>query len=74
MALYRLLEEGRWIQLQLAPGAGAAPDASTIIVVSLAPGGHGGLFAGFASVLVHPDGYLAHVRPANDGRNAEAAA
>ena len=36
--LYRLLEDGRWIRLQLAPDPESFPDASGIIFVTLRPG------------------------------------
>jgi hypothetical protein len=42
--------------------------------VDLVPGTNDGLLANFASVLVRPDGYLAHVRPAGDICDAEKAA
>jgi hypothetical protein len=70
--LYRLLENGHWVRLQLTPDAGAISDAMN--VVALARGADAGMFASFASVLVRPDGYLAHVRPAADARRAERAA
>jgi hypothetical protein len=66
--LYRLLESGRWVRLQLASDAAVMSDAVT--VVALACGADAGMFASFASVLVRPDGYLAHVRPAADARGA----
>jgi hypothetical protein len=66
--LYRLLENGRWVRLQLASDA-VVSDAVT--VVALAPSANEGMFASFISVLVRPDGYLAHVRPAADARGAE---
>ena len=61
--LYRLLESGRWVQLHLTPNAEAPSDLGTVTVVNLASGGNDGLLANFGSVLVRPDGYLAHVRP-----------
>jgi len=70
--LYRHLEYGRWVRLQLASDEAVTSDATT--VVALAPGANEGLFASFASVLARPDGYLAHVRPAADARGAERAA
>jgi hypothetical protein len=69
--LYRLLENGRWVRLQLASDTAVASDAAA--VVALASGANEGL-AGFASVLVRPDGYLAHVRPTADARGERAAA
>jgi len=70
--LYRLLENGRWVRLQLASDEAVISDPMT--VVALAPGANDRLFASFASVLVRPDGYLAHVRPAADARDTEKAA
>ena len=41
--------------------------------VNLAPGANDGLLANFASVLVRPDGYLAHVQPAKGAHNGDRA-
>jgi 2-polyprenyl-6-methoxyphenol hydroxylase-like FAD-dependent oxidoreductase len=63
MTLYRLLEAGRWVQLQ-----NEATDASTafasdeITVVDLAPDTRDRFSDGRYSLLVRPDGYLSHVR------------
>ncbi|WMT76508.1 FAD-dependent oxidoreductase [Bradyrhizobium sp. Ash2021] len=62
-ALYRFLEAGRWVRLQRAPDRETLSNAEWITNVNLAPEGNDGLLANFASVLVRPDGYLAHVRP-----------
>ena len=62
-ALYRFLEDGRWVRLQGAPDKQTLSNAEWITNVSLAPEGNDGLLANFTSVLVRPDGYLAHVRP-----------
>jgi 2-polyprenyl-6-methoxyphenol hydroxylase-like FAD-dependent oxidoreductase len=62
--LYRLLQEGGWIRLQCRPDSECSPDAEGITVVNLAPEGNVGMLADFASLLVRPDGYLAHVRQA----------
>jgi hypothetical protein len=70
--LYRLLENGRWARLQLAADEAVISDAMT--VVALAPDSDTGMFTSLASVLVRPDGYLAHVRSAVDVRGAERAA
>ena len=64
-ALYRLLEDGRWVRLQLAPDEGAPSDMDAMTTIHLALGANDGLLANFASVLVRPDGHLAHVRPAD---------
>jgi 2-polyprenyl-6-methoxyphenol hydroxylase-like FAD-dependent oxidoreductase len=61
-ALYRFLEDGRWVRLQGARDKESLPNAEWIRSVNLAPEGNDGLLANFASVLVRPDGYLAHVR------------
>jgi 2-polyprenyl-6-methoxyphenol hydroxylase-like FAD-dependent oxidoreductase len=62
-ALYRFLEDGHWVRLQRAPDRETLSNAEWITDVNLAPEGYDGLVANFASVLVRPDGYLAHVRP-----------
>ena len=62
-ALYRFLEDGRWVRLQGATDKETLSNADWITSVNLAPEGNDGLLANFASVLVRPDGYLAHVRP-----------
>jgi 2-polyprenyl-6-methoxyphenol hydroxylase-like FAD-dependent oxidoreductase len=64
--LYRLLEGGCWVQLHFSPDAETTSDPRTTIVVNLLPPASGELLANLASALVRPDGYLAHVRPAND--------
>jgi hypothetical protein len=69
--LYLLLEDGRWVRLQLAPDPESLPDASGIIFVTLAAGANDPLINSFASVLVRPDGYLAHVRRVNGASNGE---
>ena len=71
-ALYRFLEDGRWVRLQAVPDEEATSDAAWIKSINLAPGANDGLPADFASVLVRPDGYLAHMRPkgARNGENA----
>lgn len=69
--LYRLLEGGRWVQLQYARDGAAVSVAGEVTVVDLAPV-HDGPFAGFDALLVRPDGYLSHVRPARaDSRSGE---
>jgi 2-polyprenyl-6-methoxyphenol hydroxylase-like FAD-dependent oxidoreductase len=62
-ALYRFLEDGRWVRLQGATDKETLSNAERITSVNLAPEGNDRLLANFASVLVRPDGYLAHVRP-----------
>jgi hypothetical protein len=71
--LYRFLEDGRWVRLQRAPDKDTLSNAEWIKSVNLAPGANDGLLATFAAVLVRPDGYLAHVRPAEGARNGERA-
>jgi 2-polyprenyl-6-methoxyphenol hydroxylase-like FAD-dependent oxidoreductase len=68
--LYRLLEDGRWVRLQFAPDKKTSSDLEAIRSINLAPDANDGLLANFASVLVRPDGYLAHVRPADTARRA----
>jgi hypothetical protein len=72
--LYRLLARGSWVRLQLSPDVETSFDTSTIRVANLAPSAKDGRLANFASVLVRPDGYLAHVRPASHASPAEKAA
>lgn len=69
--LSRLLEDGRWLRLQLSPDGKAASDADSIKNVNLPNGSYHLAFANLASVLVRPDGYLGHVRPAEDARVTE---
>jgi 2-polyprenyl-6-methoxyphenol hydroxylase-like FAD-dependent oxidoreductase len=71
-ALYRFLEDGRWVRMQLAPNKENS-DAQWITNVNLAPRARGGLLANLASALVRPDGYLAHVRPAEGAREPDTA-
>jgi 2-polyprenyl-6-methoxyphenol hydroxylase-like FAD-dependent oxidoreductase len=73
-ALYRLLEDGRWVSLQVAPDKEITSNAEWIKSVKLAPGPNDGLLADIASVLVRPDGYLAHVRPTEGEKAGEVAA
>jgi hypothetical protein len=72
--LYPYLQEGRWVLLQVAAESNAMPVRGAINIVSLAPGANDGLFGKFASMLVRPDGYLAHVRAVDDAGSTEFAA
>ena len=72
MALYRFLEDGRWVLLQLAPDKGTSSPEWTR-TVNLGTGAKTGLLSNFASVLVRPDGYLAHVRPAEAAHDPDTA-
>jgi len=72
--LYPYLQEGRWVLLQVAAESNATPVSGAINIVSLAPGANDGLLGKFASMLVRPDGYLAHVRAVNDAGSTEFAA
>ena len=72
-ALYRFLEDGRWVRLQLVPDNETSSDARWITNINLAPGANDRLLANFASVLVRPDGYLAHVQPAKGAPNGDRA-
>ena len=67
-ALYRFLEAGRWVRLQRAQDKGTLSHPMSTTSVNLAREGNDGLLANLASVLVRPDGYLAHVRNAEDER------
>jgi hypothetical protein len=62
-ALYPYLQEGRWVLLQVAAESNATPVRDAINIVSLAPSANtnDGLLGKFASMLVRPDGYVAHV-------------
>jgi hypothetical protein len=62
-ALYRFLEDGPWVRLRRTPDRETLSNAEWITDVNLVPEGNDGLLANIASVLVRPDGYLAHVRP-----------
>ena len=72
-ALYRFLEDGRWVRLQLVPDNETSSDARWITNINLAPGANDRLLANFASVLVRSDGYLAHVQPAKGAHNGDRA-
>jgi hypothetical protein len=61
-SLYRLFDNGRWVRLQTTSDEKTSSDASTIVSANLAPGENNALFADLASVLVRPDGYIAHIR------------
>jgi hypothetical protein len=63
---YRLLESGRWLRLRLTSSEAITSNAGAMTTVSLDPNANNGLFANCASVLVRPDGYLAHVCPEGD--------
>jgi hypothetical protein len=72
--LSRLLEDGSWLRLQLSPDEKAPSDIGPIKNVNLPNGSNHRILANLASVLVRPDGYLGHVRPADDARDAESPA
>jgi 2-polyprenyl-6-methoxyphenol hydroxylase-like FAD-dependent oxidoreductase len=67
----RLLEDGSWLRLQLSLDEKAPSDVGSIKNVNLKNGSNHRVFTNLASVLVRPDGYLGHVRPADDAREAE---
>jgi hypothetical protein len=69
--LSRLLEDGSWLRLQLSLGEKAPSDLGSIKTVNLSNASNHRVLANLASVLVRPDGYLGHVRPADDARDAE---
>lgn len=60
--LYRLLEDGRWVQLQFTTHEDAVSDVGAIRIVAVAQGGRDGVMDKCSSALVRPDGYLAHIR------------
>jgi hypothetical protein len=62
--LYQCLEGGHWVRLQVAAESDSTPGMGAINVVNLASDANDGLLGKFASMLVRPDGYLAHVRAA----------
>jgi hypothetical protein len=64
--LYPYLQQGRWVLLGVAAESNATPVRGAINIVSLAPGANDGLLGKFASMLVRPDGYVAHLRAADD--------
>jgi hypothetical protein len=68
-SLYRLLEDGRWVRLQLVSDKEIS-HSEWVRNVTLAPAAKSWPLADFASALVRPDGYLAHVRLAEGARNA----
>jgi hypothetical protein len=61
-SLYRSLETARWVELHRSPNTEAPPSAEWITSIYLAPEFHPALPADVSSVLVRPDGYLAHVK------------
>ena len=69
--LSRLLEDGSWLRLQLAPDEKAPSGIESIKKVNLPNASNHRVLADLAAVLVRPDGYLGHVRPAGDARDAE---
>jgi len=72
--LYPYLQQGRWVLLGVAAEGSATPVGGAINIVSLAPGANDGLPGKFASMLVRPDGYVAHVRAVDDAGSIEFAA
>jgi 2-polyprenyl-6-methoxyphenol hydroxylase-like FAD-dependent oxidoreductase len=69
--LSRLLEDGRWLRLQLSPDGKTAAGIGSIKNVNLPNASNHRVLANLGAVLVRPDGYLGHVRPAGDAREAE---
>jgi 2-polyprenyl-6-methoxyphenol hydroxylase-like FAD-dependent oxidoreductase len=64
--LYDLHEDGCWVQLRFTPDAARFPQAGRTTVVNVERNVDERLFAGFASVLVRPDGYIGPVLPATE--------
>jgi 2-polyprenyl-6-methoxyphenol hydroxylase-like FAD-dependent oxidoreductase len=69
--LFRLLEDGDWVQVQLAPGLEILRDPFFVANGNVSDGADNVLRGKFDSVLVRPDGYLAHVHRASDDRDVE---
>ncbi len=61
--LHHLLKDGRQVELQLTSDQSTAFGVGIAVSAKLAPGEDDALFANFASVLLRPDGYFAHVLP-----------
>jgi len=61
-SLYRLFENGHWVWLQRARDKETLSNVKWIRSVTLAREANNGALTNFASVLVRPDGYLAHVK------------
>jgi 2-polyprenyl-6-methoxyphenol hydroxylase-like FAD-dependent oxidoreductase len=70
--LSRLLEDGNWLRLQLSlsPDEKAPSETGSIKTANLPNASNHPVLANLASVLVRPDGYLGHVRAADDARDA----
>jgi hypothetical protein len=68
--LYSFFHSSRWVRLQLEPEAKVHQVDDNVTTADLAPAPNDSLLAPFASVLVRPDGYLAHVRPTERAREA----
>jgi 2-polyprenyl-6-methoxyphenol hydroxylase-like FAD-dependent oxidoreductase len=62
--LYDFFTNGRWVCLQRAPGVDTPANARVTNVVKLAPRHDDDVLAGFAAMLVRPDGYIGPVLPA----------
>jgi hypothetical protein len=62
--LYDFFTDGRWVCLQRAPGVDTPANARVTNVVKLAPRHDDDVLAGFAAMLVRPDGYIGPVLPA----------
>lgn len=69
-SLSRLLEDGSWLRLQLSLDEKAPSETGSIKNVTLPNGSTHPVLANLAAVLVRPDGYLGHVCPADDARDA----
>lgn len=72
--LYSYLEGGRWVLLQIAAECNPTSIRSAINIVNLAPHANDGLFGKHVSMLVRPDGYLAHVHALGEASPTECVA
>lgn len=61
--LHRLQRTGSWLQLRFAPDAAICRHGGATSLVDLGRSANAGLFPGFASVLVRPDGFIGPVLP-----------
>jgi 2-polyprenyl-6-methoxyphenol hydroxylase-like FAD-dependent oxidoreductase len=59
--LHELQRDGSWLQLRLAPDVPSHSHGGPTTLVDLDPACNAGLFAGLASILVRPDGFIGPV-------------
>jgi 2-polyprenyl-6-methoxyphenol hydroxylase-like FAD-dependent oxidoreductase len=63
--LHQMLRDGCWLQLRFTPDAAIFRHEGATTLVDLDRNANTGLFAGFDSVLVRPDGFIGPVFPAS---------